>query len=198
MMKVQPVYPIILAAGASRRLGIPKPLARFGRRTALEIAVANCARALRPVVVLGWQAERVRLAVPGRALVVLNRRWRAGQLSSLLAGLRRLPRRAPFLLYPVDYPLLTRSIVHRLLRAFHARRAAQSIVMPVFRGRPGHPVIFAAEMRRELRQAGTAKEVIYRDRRRIMLVPVKTAAVRKDFHDPASYRAILREYRPRR
>ena len=196
------LVPIILAAGppssSDRRAtkDFLKPLARFGKKTALEIAVENCAGLARPVVVLGYQVARMRPAVPRGARVVVNRRWRAGQLASLLAGLRRVPSGSAFMLYPVDYPLLTRATIRRLVKAFRLRRARQEIVAPVFQGRSGHPVLFAPGVRAELKQARTAKEVVYRDRRRLRLAPVGTSAIWLDYRTPSAYRR-LQAYRDR-
>ncbi len=193
-MTSQPIVPIILAAGGSHGLSFPKPLARFGPRTALEIAVANCAGLERPIVVLGSDAIRVRPLVPRRALVVTNRRWRSGQLSSLLCALRHVPSGAAILLYPVDHPLLARSILHRLARAFWSRRQHQRIVMPRYLNRPGHPVIFAPEVFPEFKTAKTAREVTYRDPARIRYVRVNNPAVSTDFRSPETYRACLAKY----
>jgi len=55
----------------------------FGGKTALAIAIENCAWLERPLVVLGCDAERVCRAVPHAAQVVLNRGWRRGQITSL-------------------------------------------------------------------------------------------------------------------
>lgn len=189
---------VILAAGRSARGNVLKPLARFEDKSALEIAIENCAGLARPVVVLGHQAARVRRAVPRGVSVVVNRRWRAGQLGSLLAGLRRVPAGAAFMLYPVDYPLLTRTEVQRLTKAFRARRAGEEMAAPVFRRRSGHPVLFSPAMRAELKRARTAKEVVFRDRTRLRLVPVGTEAIWQDFRSPASYRSRLRAYARRR
>ncbi|MGH9805005.1 MAG: nucleotidyltransferase family protein [Candidatus Acidiferrales bacterium] len=201
MKRKTAIVPIILAAGPEIRgprrsaaTELLKPLARFGRKTALEIAVENCAGLARPVVVLGYQAARVRPAVPRGAAVVVNRRWRAGQLGSLLAGLRRVPPGAAFVLYPVDYPLLTRADIQRLAKAFRARRAGMEIVAPVFRGRSGHPVLFSPALRAELEKARTAKEVVLRDRRRLRLAPAGTSAIWLDFRTPAAYRRRLRTF----
>jgi molybdenum cofactor cytidylyltransferase len=186
------IVPIILAAGASRRLGFPKPLARFGDKTALEIAVENCAGLCGPIVVLGWHASRVRRAVPGNARIVVNRGWRSGQLGSFLAGLRRVSRRDAFMLYPVDYPLLTRGVVGRLVRAFRSTR--KQLAVPSHRRRGGHPVIFAPGLREELRAARTARDVVYRDPARIRFVPVRTDAIWRDIDTRAAYRNRLREF----
>jgi len=196
-----PIVPLILAAGPARggaggsaQKGFLKPLAKFGEKTALAIAVANCAGLARPVVVLGYLAARVRRAVPRGVAVVVNRRWRTGQLSSLLAGLGRVPAASAFLLYPVDYPLLTRVDIQRLTKAFRRRRPGQEIVAPVFRRRSGHPVLFSPAVRGELQKARTAKEVVFREHRRLKLVPVGTAAIWQDFRSPGGYGRRLREF----
>jgi CTP:molybdopterin cytidylyltransferase MocA len=181
------IVPIILAAGAAPRLGFPQALARFGGRTAIEIAVRNCAEIGAPIVVLGWFAWRVRAAVPRGARVVVHSGWRAGQLSSLRAGLRRVPRGAAFMLYPVDYPLLMPKVIRRLAAGFQRKRTHQTIVVPVFRGRAGHPVIFSSTLRSELARASNAREVVLKDPRRVKLVPVATSAIWHDFDSLRSY-----------
>lgn len=191
------IVPIILAAGPARTLPWPKALAPFGRKTALQIALENCAGLGTPVVVLGHRAAEIRPTVPPRARVVVNRAWRRGQLGSLLAGLRRLRPGVAFMLYPVDYPLLQPATLRRLAAGFNARSRHQTIVAPIFRGRQGHPVIFSAALRVELRRARTAKEMVARDRRRVKLVPVGTPAIWRDFSSPVSYRRRRRDYERR-
>ena len=186
--------PILLAAGPSRPLPFPKALAKFGAKTAMQIAIENCAGYGRPILVLGCHASRIRAAVPAGVRVLINRNWRAGQQSSLLAGLRLVPRGASILVYPVDHPLLTRAVVRRLCRSAAARAGARKIVLPKFRGRMGHPVIFAPEVRDELEAANTSREVVYRDLRRVKFVKLNCPGIWLDFDTIASYRRRLREY----
>ncbi len=195
MPRLPNIYPIILAAGASSRLGFPKALARFGERIALQIAVENCTGLQAPIVVLGAQAARVRPAAPEGPKVVINRDWRRGQFSSLLAGLKHVPARADFMLYPVDYPLLTPQIISKLVAGFLHRDKHQLIAVPSFRRRGGHPVIFSSRLRGELERAETAREVVYRDRARVKFVLVRSEAIWKDIDTPGAYRRRLQEYR---
>jgi CTP:molybdopterin cytidylyltransferase MocA len=180
------VVPVILAAGpGAREVVVPasertKKAAGRPRRNAFEIAVANCRGMARPVVVLGSEALELQHYCPSRALVVVNRGWRRGQLSSLLAGLRQVRRTAHFMLYPVDLVGLRPGDIRRLLVAFERRKAGQEIFMPQFQGRPGHPVIFSAATRAELGRAKTARDVVYADPRRLVLVPLRTNAVWKE------------------
>jgi CTP:molybdopterin cytidylyltransferase MocA len=196
-MKRIRIFPVVLAAGGPGHSGFPKPLARFGDKTALDIAVENCAGLEPPIVVLGYRAASVRKSLPPGAQFVLNRKWRRGQLTSLLAGLRRVPPGGAFLLYPVDQPLLTRKLVARLVKAFRARRPEQKIVMPRVGQRAGHPILCDGSLRSELQAVHTAREVVYRDQSRIRYVRVTDEAVWSDFNSDASYRRCLKAYRVR-
>jgi molybdenum cofactor cytidylyltransferase len=194
----QNFVPIILAAGRSRHLPFPKALATFGGSTALDIAVANCEGLSQPIVVLGSDAELIRLAVPANTKVVMNPNWSEGQLSSLLAALQHVPDHAALLLYPVDHPLLLKETVQRLVSAFCTRTPAQKIAMPRHNGSFGHPVILAAELREELMAATTAREVVYRLPERIQILEAQTSAIFDDFDTPESYRACVQKFEARR
>ena len=197
MGQCEQIAPIILAAGSSKRLGFPKPLAAFGGKTALLIAIENCSRLGPPIVVLGCDAGRVRACVPRTVRVVVNRYWREGQLSSLLCALKRIGSAAAVMIYPVDHPLLKKRNIQQLVQAFRARNSPQEIVMPRHKGVCGHPIIMSAALRSELLRAKTAREVVYRDPERIRLIEAHTTAIHEDFDTVESYRKCVRKFEER-
>jgi CTP:molybdopterin cytidylyltransferase MocA len=197
MRKPEKIIPIILAAGSSPHLPFPKALAPFHHQTALEIAVNNCSFLGTSFVVLGSDAKRILPAVPRGAKVVINRKWRQGQLSSLLAALRKI-NDAAFLIYPVDHALLTRNTLAQLVRAFRSRSASQDIVMPRFKDTDGHPAVVSAAVRPEFFKAQTAREVIYQVPRRIRVVNVRTTSIFEDFNTLESYQECLRKFTARK
>jgi CTP:molybdopterin cytidylyltransferase MocA len=197
MRKREKIIPIILAAGSSQALPFPKALAPFGKKTALDIAVENCSFSREILIVLGADAQRIWPRVPKSSQVVINRKWRQGQLSSLQAALKTVDPDAAFLLYPVDHALITRKMVEQLVRSFLARSAFQEIVMPQHNRTDGHPVIVSAAVRPEFFQAGTAREVIYKVPQRIRLLNVRTSSILEDFDTMESYEACLRKFRAR-
>jgi CTP:molybdopterin cytidylyltransferase MocA len=192
------IVPILLAAGSSEHLRFPKPLAVFGGKTALAIAVENCEGLEIPLVVLGCDAKRVRPAVPDKARVILNPAWHQGQLSSLLKALEHVPVKAAFLIYPVDHPLLKKNIIRQLVGAFRTRKAHQQIATPRHKGVDGHPVIISAALRKEFFLAKTAREVVYRDPKRIRTFDARTNAIIDDFNDARSYQLCLWKFLSRR
>jgi CTP:molybdopterin cytidylyltransferase MocA len=188
------VVPIILAAGSSKHLALPKPLAKFGGKTALQLAVANCEGLGGAIVVLGSDARKIRPAVPHGVRVILNTRWRQGQMSSLRCALRQVRRGSAFMIYPVDHALLHKRTVQALVRAFHSRDVSKEIVMPRHNGRLGHPIIVAPTLRGEFLYAQTARQIVYSDPRRNLVIRVRTATIYDDFDTPQSYRRCLRKF----
>ena len=112
---------VVLAAGASTRMGSPKQLLDVGGRPLLErIVAAACASRLdEVVVVLGAEAERIRDAVElGRARVIINEKYADGMSTSLRAGIGSLGEdvaRAVVILG--DQPDVDASLINRLLDA---------------------------------------------------------------------------------
>lgn len=198
MRKPEKIIPIILAAGSSPALPFPKALAPFGEKTALEIAVENCSFLDQTLVVLGSDVDRVLPSVPKSTQVVINHRWREGQLSSLQIALENIPAEDAFLIYPVDHILLKRNTVEQLVRAFHSRSTAQEIVMPRHKGAYGHPVIVSAAVRSDFFNTRTAREVIYRVPERIRVLNVRTSSIFEDFSTPESYESCRRKFTKRK
>src|SRR5262249_48331175 len=101
-------------------------------------------------VVLGVHAEPIARAIHLSAdEIVINPDWEKGQLSSIHAALHSLPTGLDgFVLFLVDHPLISETLVPELLAAFYAARAP--IALPVFQGRRGHPVIFSSRVFSEL------------------------------------------------
>jgi molybdenum cofactor cytidylyltransferase len=146
---------VILSGGASRRMGSPKALLPYQGRPFLEhlLDVANHPNIGVRRVVLGPDADIISAQVSlSPQEVVVNSDWQRGQLSSIQAAIRSLPvGTTGMLLCPVDHPLISSSLVADLIEAFEKNHAA--VVLPLFEGRRGHPVIFASRLYEELLRA---------------------------------------------
>src|SRR5260221_1017339 len=146
---------VILSGGASHRMGSPTVLVHYQGRPFLEhlLSVTKHSAIGARRVVLGADAEAISNGIalaPGE--IVINADWEKGQLSSIHAALRSLPPNTDgILLCPVDHPLVSASLVGSLIDAFLAYHAP--VVVPVYLGKRGHPVIFSSAVYEELLNA---------------------------------------------
>ena len=130
---------LVLAAGASRRLGEPKQLARLGGEMLLERAVRVATQAgFSPLlVVLGSEADRVLATANLRgAEIVLNPEWAEGMGSSLRAGMTALAARpgvSGVVVTTCDMPQVTASHLRALAGGGSAALAS------AYAGRTGVP-----------------------------------------------------------
>jgi molybdenum cofactor cytidylyltransferase len=189
---------VILAAGESRRMGTPKALLPFPAKerkqeppkTFLEhlLEVSQDPRIGMNRVVLGAQAAEIQARVRlDPASIVVNADWAAGQLSSIQAAIRSLPRGSTdgMLLFLVDHPLISKELVGNLIEQFYA--SGQSIVLPTFRGQRGHPVIFASGLYDELLAAPVekgARAVVWAHAAEVLEIPTEEEGVVLNLNDP--------------
>jgi molybdenum cofactor cytidylyltransferase len=146
---------VILSGGASRRMGSPKALVSYQGRPFLEHLLSVTTHSAIGVrrVVLGADAESISKGIElAPDEIVINKDWEKGQLSSIHAALRSLPPNTDgMLLCPVDHPLISTVLVGSLIEAFLNSRAP--VVVPVFNGKRGHPVIFSSAVYEDLLNA---------------------------------------------
>jgi nicotine blue oxidoreductase len=131
---------LLLAAGAGRRMGMPKALVTHGGLLFVESAAGVLTSAgCRPVVVvLGASAETVRAQADlGECLVVDNPDWPSGMGSSVRVGLAALPDVTAVVVLPVDVPGVTPAAVARLM----AVAGPDVLARASYDGVPGHPVV---------------------------------------------------------
>lgn len=146
---------LLLAAGAGRRLGMPKALLPYRGRLLVDHAAAilTAAGCQPVVVVLGAQADQVRsrTRLPG---VVLNDDWATGMGSSLRAGLSALTASpaVAVVVTLVDMPGLTPEAVRRIARD----ATADSLAVATYAdGRRGHPVLLGRQHWADAAEAAT-------------------------------------------
>jgi molybdenum cofactor cytidylyltransferase len=146
---------IILAAGASIRLGQPKQLLAFRGRSLLRHAAATALEAIcRPVVVvLGAHAGRLQTELTDLPVkVVLNPGWQEGMASSIRVGLEAVTSgtTAPdaVIIMLCDQSLVTSGMLNQLINTHHSE--ARGIVASAYRETLGVPALFSRKHYAEL------------------------------------------------
>jgi molybdenum cofactor cytidylyltransferase len=142
------VAAIVLAAGASSRLGQPKQLLVHRGETLLERAIrlANEAGAAPVITVIGANFETLRASVASMCSIqAINNRWEQGISTSIHAGLDALDEAAPHaagaLILACDQPRLTADHLRTLIEIF-ATQEDPSIVASTYAGVLGVPAVF--------------------------------------------------------
>jgi CTP:molybdopterin cytidylyltransferase MocA len=143
------VAAVVLAAGASRRLGQPKQLLMLDGETLLarSVRLAREAGAAHVIVVVGAQAESIGAVVPAAsATMVTNEDWEQGIASSIHAGVKALDAASNgALILACDQPRLTAGHLRGLIEIF-AAQSAPTIVASTYAGVLGIPAVFPREV----------------------------------------------------
>lgn len=191
---VQPCAAVILAAGASTRMGAPKALLEIGGETFLDRLIGVFSSPCHPVIaVLGYDAARIRAGMlrSAQASVTVNPTPEMGMLSSLQAGLAAVPGdcRSVFF-HPCDMPLIQASTLRRLLTALARCPQETFAAVPSYKGMRGHPVLIRSSSIPSflaLPVGATPKSLLETALRRVVEVPVDDEAVRRDYDTPEQY-----------
>jgi molybdenum cofactor cytidylyltransferase len=186
---------VILSGGASSRMGSPKALLPYQGRPFLEhlLEVTQHPKIAVRRVVLGAHAEPIARAVHLHAdEIVINEDWEGGQLSSIRMALRSLPENTEgMLLCLIDHPLVSATLVHDLIERFSA--TGKPIVLPVYEGRRGHPVIFSSAVYGELLSAPLdtgARAVVWAHAADVEEVPTDEEGCILNLNDPDAFERL--------
>ena len=188
---------VILAGGASKRMGRPKALLPFRAETILDRLIGLYRGFCDPViVVLGHAPGTIRegIARAGEVSFVVNPDPGRGQLSSLQRGLSALSGESMFLFQPVDYAAVSEETIAQLLAAMKV--ASPLLAIPRYNGKRGHPVACAATLRAEflaLPPTGAARDIVHAHRVETQYVDVDDLEILRDIDSPEDYRRLVVE-----
>jgi molybdenum cofactor cytidylyltransferase len=135
---------IILAAGKSLRSGTQNLLLPFANQTVIgHVADQVIKSSIRQVlVVTAEQSEQIAAALKGKRLsIVINPDFEGDMLSSIRCGLRALPGCDAVMILLGDQSAIRSELVAEIIKIFETSNA--SIIVPTYRGRRGHPILFS-------------------------------------------------------
>ncbi len=197
---LNPIGIIILAAGASRRMGTPKQLLKIDNQTLIERAI-DLTQALdnqQTVVVLGANAEKISPYITQQATVevIINENWEQGMGTTLKKGVEF------FLAKPITYdaiiimvcdqPYLTTKKLRELIAAYRDNNVA--IIATIYNNIKGVPALFANSLFGKLKTLNKdegARKIIKNYKGEIITIDFPEGIF--DLDTPATYQEFLKQ-----
>lgn len=187
------VYALLLAAGASARMGTPKQVLPLGGTPALKRCVdtlfeAGIGRII--VVVSPEPPQGVTECLHDLPVtVVVNRNTGGDMASSVKAGVMALDDEAEAVLVCLsDSPLVTAATVSAMVEEHE--RTPEKIIVPSYRGRQGHPTLFPVRFLREMGPDDTLRDVKKKFSSFVLSFPVEDEGVVVDMDTLDDYRKV--------
>jgi len=182
---------VVLAAGSSSRMGKPKQTLQLEGWSMLERVLQTLSQTKvdRVVVVLGAHSSAVRGGVKfGREKVVLNPRFKEGMSGSLRIGLAEVEEADAAIIVLGDQPFVSPGTIDRIIDAYVSSKSP--VVVPVYRGRRGNPVLFDRSLFPQIRRIRGdvgAKSVVAGNEDKLLQVDVNDEGILVDIDTPSDY-----------
>ncbi len=187
------VSAILLAAGASRRMGRSKQLLPLDGRP----AIVRCLESIRGasvddiVVVVGANGDEVLEAIKEFLVtVVRNETPGADMAESVRVGLKKVsPACSGVFVCLVDHPMVKAETLISM-RSCHAQKP-HSIILPIYRGEKGHPPLLPREILAEIDVLPTLRDVIQKHSGKVYCLAVNDEGVVLDMDTWEDYQRML-------
>lgn len=194
LTKASNIAIVILAAGASTRMGTPKQLLNYRGSTllgyAIECAIASECGPI--VVVLGANADKIKPAIQGRSIhLIENPDWKEGISTSIRHAIRYLNEFfqdiEAVILSVCDQPFISCEIFNRAIEIYYS--TGKEIVACKYANTIGVPALFSRAFFSELldlKNDRGAKQTIEKYLDRVYFLPFPLGEV--DLDTPEDYR----------
>jgi molybdenum cofactor cytidylyltransferase len=183
-------------------MGRDKALLPLGETTFLQHLATVLHGEVEPsMVVLGHHADHIeqQALLPATTWVLRNTDYSLGQLSSLQVALKSLdPEQVDALIVClVDYPAITKQTLRSMRARFEQSRPL--ILIPTWRGKRGHPVVFSSSLFSELLDAPLdqgARSVVRRHSEQTETLEVQEEGILWDIDRPEDYALLIKRWNP--
>lgn len=186
------IWAIILAAGESKRMKVPKMLLTFNGKTMIEKVIENVtgSEIFRTLVVLGSYRDEI-LGIISHLPVChcYNENYREGMLSSVKCGLQNLPVNCDaVLIFPGDLPFIDSDVINRIINTY--RKTGKGIIIPVYKKKRGHPLLIGFKYKNEVEKLPDDEGLrslsnMYRDD--VLEVITRSPGILQDFDTKEDY-----------
>jgi molybdenum cofactor cytidylyltransferase len=191
------VSAILLGAGESKRMGKNKLLLPWGKKTIFEHCLETLLRSEVEEIIVVINDRLKAFIHPihtKKVKVIINPHYKRGMSTSIRRGVQAIASGSEGILIALgDQPFIKTRTINAIIKAF--TQGKEAILVPSFRGKRGHPVIFHRRFRRELlnlKGDAGGKSIVERHPGEILEIPLKSEGVVKDIDLWEDYEENLR------
>jgi molybdenum cofactor cytidylyltransferase len=189
---------ILLTAGKSTRMGSLKALLPWKGTTLLQhqLSQFHLSKVDQLIVVLGYQSTKLLPYLENvSAQLVWNEHYEMGKTESIKKGLLSLNENTDcIMIASVDQPV-SQALIDAMVTQFIETKS--KIIIPVYNGKRGHPILFSSELLEELRQINEdtngLKAIVHKRKQEISELTVEDRSVLFNFNSPKDYEAGILE-----
>jgi len=192
------IWSIILAAGESKRMGFPKMLLSFNGTTMIETVIGNVTRSNvdNVLIVLGANSDAITgLDINMSVRYCYNDSYKEGMLSSVLCGFRNLPSDfEAVLVFQGDQPLIPPNVINKVIETY--RLSGKGIVIPVYNGKRGHPLLIDKKYNDEIEKLNTReglRSLAYQFSDDVLEVETDDPGILRDFDTYEEYKEEINQ-----
>ena len=187
---------IILAAGESRRMGVQnKLLLQIDSEVLIRKFVKSVSNSVvdAVLVVVGFEAEKIKAVLHDQAVkFVENPSYEEGMTTSIQSGVKASSNESTGLMICLaDMPFAETSDLNRLIQAFNDYQSTESslIIVPVFQGKRGNPVLFSEEFRDKIltHKGEGCREIVRQFPHYVKEVSMENDNLLRDIDTPEDY-----------
>jgi molybdenum cofactor cytidylyltransferase len=192
---------IVLAGGVSQRMGEANKLhldidgVSMLRRSLETLLGANLDEI---VVVLGHEHQLTAKLIEDMDIsTVYNTDYQSGQMTSVHCGLAALQRPSSGIMVALgDQPALTITDINLLIKAY-ANRGSAEVVIPMYQGNRGNPIIMSDQSRQDIlagkRNLG-CRRFIENNPELVQMIEMESPAVIIDLDTPQEYQNYCKDH----
>ena len=189
---------IVLAAGKSTRMGkVNKLLLPFAESTIIGTTVNEIRQSkVEEIIIIENQSTFISEHLPAnkQVKIVINEDPDQGLTSSIQCGVKSARQNTTgFLICLGDMPLLKQQDYNLLIDSF-LENNSEGIIMPIFEGKRGNPVLFSASFKNDilaLKSTGGCKPVVVAHNNAVIEVPFESSNCHLDIDTTEDYKRRL-------
>jgi len=191
--KIPNVTCLILAAGESKRMKKQKLLMDYRGESFIRTILrkVSASQADRTLVVLGSHSREIIDEIRSfRVDTVYNTLYKEGMLSSIQCGFNSVSKNVDAVMVLLgDQPMVDTEIINQLIERY--RKTGDKIIIPVFRGKRGHPVLIDTQLKDEIFTLNPEKglrELMYLHQEDVYELEVDAPGILKDIDNMIDYK----------